>query len=130
MQTIRQTTPVDVPPDEVDLAVRMAADHAAEARAELIAFEAAEVAGRYSTDDAQWTRQRDRGEWLDQLAALTLPVLTIVPAPARYTGRTIARLTEDSETVVTHRGIVPPSSALARDQAAAALERLLDRLGS
>lgn len=130
MQTIRQTTPPDVPPDELDLVVRIAADHAAEARAELIAFEAAEVAGRYSADDAQWKRQRDRGEWLDELATLALPVLTIVPPPARYAGRTIGRLTEDSRMVVTHRGIVPPSSAVARDQAATAMERLLDDLAN
>jgi hypothetical protein len=130
VQTIRQTTPPDVPQDELDLVVRMAADHAAEARAELIAFEAAEAAGRYSADEVQWKRQRDRGEWLDQLATLTLPVLTIVPVPARYAGRTISRLTEDAQTVVTQRGIVPPSSAVARDQAARAMERLLDDLGS
>lgn len=130
VQTIRQTTPADVPPDELDLALRMAADYAAEARVELIAFEAAEAAGGYGADDAQRIRQRDRGEWLDQLATLTLPVLTIVPAPARFVGRTIARLAEATQTVVTHRGIVPPSSAVARDQAAAAIERLLDRLGS
>jgi hypothetical protein len=129
VQTIRQTTPPDVPPDELDLVVRIAADHAAEARAELIAFEAAEAAGRYSGDDPQWTRQRDRGEWLDQLATLTLPVVTIVPAPARFVGRTIGRLTEDAQTVVTQRSIVPPSSPVARDQAATAIGRLLDRLG-
>jgi hypothetical protein len=130
VQTIRQTTPPDVPADELDLVVRIAGDHAAEARAELIAFEAAEAAGRYSAEVVQWKRQRDRGEWLDQLATLTLPVLTIVPAPARFAGRTIGRLAEDAQMVVTHRGIVPPSSAVARDQVATALERLLDRLGS
>jgi hypothetical protein len=130
VQTIRQTTPPDVPPDELDLVVRMAADHAAEARAELIAFEAAEAAGWYSADDVQFKRQRDRAEWLDQLATLTLPVLTIAPAPALFAGRTIGRMTEDSQTVVTDHGLVPPSSAEARDQAATALQRLLDRLGS
>jgi hypothetical protein len=130
VQTIRETTPPDVPGDELDLVVRMAADHAAEARAELVAFEAAESTGRYSADNAQWKRQRDRGEWLDQLATLTLPVLTIVPAPARFVGRTIGRMAEDAQTVVTDRSIVPPSSAVARDQATEALQRLLDRLGS
>jgi hypothetical protein len=130
VQTIRQTTPPDVPQDELDLVVRMAADHAAEARAELIAFEAAEAAGRYSADDVLDTRQRDRGEWLDLLGTLTLPVLIIVPAPALFAGRTIGRLAEDTQIVVTHRGVVPPSSSAARDQAATALERLLDRLGS
>jgi hypothetical protein len=130
VQTIRQTTPPDVPPDEVDLVVRMAADHAAEARAELIAFEAAEAAGRNPADDQQWKRQRDRGQWLDQLGRLTLPVVTIVPAPRRYAGQVIGRLAEDTQTVVTSGGIVPPSTAVARDQAARAIERLLDRLGS
>ncbi len=129
VQAIRQTTPAGVPPDELELVVRMAADHAAEARAELIAFEAAEAAGWKPADDVQWKRQRDRGEWLDQLATLTLPVLTIVPAPCGFVGRTIGRLTEDTQTVVTASGIVPPSTAVARDQAATAIERLLDRLG-
>jgi NAD(P)-dependent dehydrogenase (short-subunit alcohol dehydrogenase family) len=129
VQTIRETTPPEVPADELDLVVRIAADHAAEARAQLIAFEAAEAAGWSSADDPQWTRQRDRGQWLDQLATLTLPVLTIVPAAARFVGRTIGRVTEDAQTVVTDRSIVPPSSAVARDQAATALQLLLDRLG-
>jgi hypothetical protein len=130
VQTIRQTTPPNVPADELDLVVSMAADHAAEARGELIAFEAAEAAGRSSADDLQSTRQRNRGEWLDQLATLMLPVLTIVPVPALFVGRTIGRLTEDTQIVVTRRGVVPPSSAVARDQAATAIERLLDRLGT
>jgi hypothetical protein len=130
VQTIRQATPPDVPPDELDLVLRMAADHAAEARAELIAFEAAETAGRYSADDAPETRQRGSADWLDLLATLTLPVLTIVPVPALYAGRTIGRLTEDTQIVLTQRSVVPPSSSAARDQAATALERLLDRLGS
>jgi hypothetical protein len=129
VQTIRQTTPPDVPSDELDLVLRMAADHAAEARAELIAFEAAEAAGWSVADDVQWTRQRDRGQWLDQLARLTVPVLTIVPAAQRFVGQTIGRLGEDTQTVVTASGIVPPSTAVARDQAATAMERLLDRLG-
>jgi hypothetical protein len=127
---IRQTTPPDVAPDELNLVVRMAADHAAEARAELIAFEAAEAAGRNSADDLRWTRQRDHGEWLDLLATLTLPVLTIVPVPALFVGRRIGGLTEDTQIVVTHRGVLPPSSSTSRAQAAAAIERLLDRFGS
>jgi hypothetical protein len=130
MQTIRQTTPADVPPGELDLVLRMAADHAAEMRAELIAFEAAEAAGRNLADDVQWKRQRDRGQWLDQLASLTVPVLTIVPSPRRFAGQTIGRLGEDTQTVITQRGIVPPSTAVARDQAATAMERLLDRIDS
>jgi len=69
------------------------------------------------------------GKWLDQLATLTLPVLTIVPAPARFVGQTIGRLAEDTQTVVAQRGIVPPGTAVARGQAATA-ELLLDRLGS
>jgi hypothetical protein len=129
VQTIRQTAPPDVQPEELDLVVLMVADHAAEARAELIAFEAAEAAGLSSAEDL-WARRRNRDEWLDQLATLTLPVLTIVPVPALFVGRTIGRLTGDTQIVVTHRSVVPPSSSVARDQAATAIERLLDRLGS
>ena len=130
VQAIRQTTPSDVAADELDLVVRIAADHAAEARAELVAFEAAEMAGRKEPDDAAWRRQRDGGGWLDQFTTLNLPVLICVPGPERPVGQTIGRLARNLETLVeTDHRIVPPSTAGARDQAAAAIERLLDRLG-
>jgi hypothetical protein len=128
-QTIQQTAPPGLPDGELDLLVQIAGDHAAEVRAELLDFERAEVAERYLPDDAQWLWRRERGRWLDQLATLTQPVLTIVPDPERFIGETIGRIARNlASPVVTERGIVPPSTAAARDQAAAAIEQLLARL--
>jgi hypothetical protein len=73
--------------------------------------------------------RRERGRWLDQLATLTQPVLPVIPGPERFIGETIGRIARNPETVVViEQGIVPPSTAAARDQAAAAIERLFDRL--
>jgi hypothetical protein len=128
-QTIRQTAPPDLPHDELHLMVQLAGDHAAEVRAELLDFERAEVTERYLPGDAGWLWRRDRGRWLDQLATLTQPVLPVIPGPERFIGEAIGRIARNPETlVVTERGIVPPSTAVARDQAAGAIERLLDRL--
>jgi hypothetical protein len=125
-QTIRQTAPPGLPDGEIDLLVEIAGDHAAEVRAELLDFERAEVAERYLPEGAERLWRRERGRWLDQLATLTLPVLVIVPGPERFIGETIARIASNLETlVVTEQGIVPPSTTAAREQAAAAIERLL-----
>lgn len=128
-QTIRQTAPPGLPNDELDLMVQIAGDHAAEVRAELLDFERAEMAERYLPEEAPRLWRRERGQWLDQLATLTLPVLPVVPRPERFIGETIGRIARNLETlVVTERGVVPPSTAASRDQAAAAIERLLDRV--
>lgn len=109
--------------------VQIAGDHAAEVRAELLDFERAEMAERYLPEEAPRLWRRERGQWLDQLATLTLPVLPVVPRPERFIGETIGRIARNLETlVVTERGVVPPSTAASRDQAAAAIERLLDRV--
>ena len=128
-RTIRQTAPPGLRSGELDLMVQIAGDHAAEVRAVLLDFERAEVAERYQPVDAQWLWRRERGRWLDQLATLKLPVLAVVPGPERFIGVTISRIARNLETlVVTGRGVVPPGTADARDQAAAAIEQLLDRL--
>jgi hypothetical protein len=129
-QAIRQTAPAGLTPGELDLALQIAGDHAAEVRAELMDFERAETAERYLPADTQRLWRRERGRWLDVLATLTLPVVTAVPGSERFTGEIIGRLARQyMEPVVTVQGIVPPSTAAARDQAAAAIERLLDWLG-
>jgi hypothetical protein len=129
-QTVRQTAPPGLPHGELDLMVQLANDHAAEVRAELLDFERAEVGERYLPSDAQKLWRRERGRWLDQLATMTLPLLVVVPGPERFIGETIGRIAFNLETlVVTEQGIVPPSTAAARDQAAAAIERLADRVG-
>jgi hypothetical protein len=129
IQTIRQTAAPGLPDVELDLTAQIAGDHAAEVRAELLDFERAEAAERYLPEEAPWLWRRERGRWLDQLATLTLPVLPVVPRPEQFIGETIGRIARNLETlVVTERGIVPPSTAASRDQAAAAIERLLDRV--
>jgi hypothetical protein len=128
-QTIRQTAPPGLSPGELDLVVQLAGDHAIEVRAELLDFERAESSERYLPEDAQRLWRRERGRWLDQLATLTLPVLAVVPGGERYIGQTIGRIARNLETlVVTEQGIVPPSTEAARELAAAAIERLLDRV--
>lgn len=128
-QTIRQTAPPGIPREELELMVELAGDHAAEVRAELLDLERAETTERYLPAGGQPLWRRERGRWLDQLARLPLPVLVVVPGPERYIGETIGRIAPRLETlVVTERGIVPPSTAASRHQAAAAVERLLDRL--
>jgi len=128
-QTIRQTAAPGLPDAELDLMLQIAGDHAAEVRAELLDFERAEAAERYLPDDAQRLWRRERGRWLDQLGTLTLPVLAIVPGSERFVGETIGRIAKSLERlVVTEQGIVPPSTAAARDQVAAAIESLLDRV--
>lgn len=128
-QTIRQTAPPGVGDDEIDLMVQLAGDHAAEVRAELLDFERAEVAERYLPATAPSLWRRERGQWLDQLATLTQPVLIVVPASEQFIVETIGRIARNlAAPAVTEQGIVPPSSAAARDQAAAAIEHLLDWL--
>jgi hypothetical protein len=115
--------------DELDLMVQIADDHAAEVRAELLDFERAEMAERYLPEEAPCLWRRERGQWLDQLATLTLPVLPVVSRAERFIGETIRRIARNLETlVVTERGVVPPSTAASRDQVAAAIERLLGRV--
>jgi len=128
-ETIRQTAPPGLPHPELDLMVQIARDHAGEVRAELLDFERAETAERYQPEAAQSLWRRERGRWLDQFAALRLPVLAVVPGPERFIGETLGRIARDFfDTVVTERGIVPPSTAAARNQAAAAIEGMLDRV--
>jgi hypothetical protein len=129
MQVIQQTSTTDLPPAELDLAVQIAGDHAAEFRAELLAFEAASAAKRQLPDHAQLARLHARGRWLDQLADLTVPVMTVVPAPRRFVAETIARLASHPESSLTDGTILAGGAQPgAREQAAAAIEQLLDRV--
>lgn len=124
---VRQTMAAGADPAELERAVSIAADHAAEVRAELQAFAAADAAERDLPDEVQLARFRTRGRWLDQLASLTLPVVTVVPAAARSRATTLSRLAPPQhEVVLTQaRYVLLPGG---RDgQAAAAIERMLDR---
>ncbi|HEY7324282.1 MAG TPA: hypothetical protein VH520_05600 [Streptosporangiaceae bacterium] len=129
-QAVRQTSPSAVPPAELDLAVQLAGDHAADFRAELLAFEAASAAERSLPDPGQLARLHARGHWLDQLAALTIPVVTVVPAVRRYVAETIGKLAVYPEAALTDGTILAGGAQPgARDQAAAAIERLLEVVG-
>jgi hypothetical protein len=129
IDVLRQTLRPDTPSAELDLAVQMAADYAAEARAELLAFAASCEAERELPDDVQLAQLHAHGQWLDQLAKLTVPVMTLVPAPMRHYAETVSRYAADMEIVIT-ASTIQPGGALegARDQAAAAIERMLDRV--
>jgi hypothetical protein len=126
---MRQTSPTDLPPDELDLAVQIAGDHAAEVRAELLAFEAASAADRHPPDHVQLARLHARGQWLDQLAALTVPVVTVAPAQRRFVAETVARLAAHPETVLTDGTILAGGARPGtREQVAMAIAQLLDRV--
>ena len=129
INVLRQTTRPDLPPAELELAVQIATDHAADVRAELLAFAAADAAERELSDDVQLAQLHARGRWLDQLAGLTVPVMTVIPAPMRPYGLTVSRYAAEAEIVITD-GTIQAGGAqpAARDQAAAAIERMLDRL--
>jgi len=130
IDVLRQTTRPDLPPAELELAVQIATDHAADMRAELLAFAAADAADRELPDAVQLAQLHARGRWLDQLATLAIPVMTVVPAPMRPYAQTVSRYAADAEIVITGSTIQPGGAQDgARDQAAAAIERMLGRFG-
>jgi hypothetical protein len=129
IDVLRQTSRPDLPPAELELAVHLATDYAADVRSELLAFAAADAAERELPDDVQLAQLRARGRWLDQLAGLTVPVMTVIPAPMRPYGLTVSRYAAEAEIVITDTTIqAGGAQPAARDQAAAAIERMLDRL--
>jgi hypothetical protein len=130
IDVVRQTSRPDLPPAELELAVQIATDHAADVRAELLAFAAADSADRDLPDDVQLGQLHARGRWLDQLARLAVPVMTVVPAPMRAYAQTVSRYAAEAEIVITFSTIQPGGARDgARDQVAAAIERMLDRVG-
>ncbi len=129
IDVLRQTSQPDLPPAELELAVHLATDYAADVRSELLAFEAADAADRELPDDVQLAQLHARGSWLDQLAGLTVPVMTVIPAAMRPYGLTVSRYAAEAEIVITDSTIqAGGAQPAARDQAAAAIERMLDRL--
>ncbi len=130
IDVLRQTCRPDLPPAELELAVQIATDYAADVRAELLAFAAADAAERELPDEVQLAQLHARGQWLDQLATLPVPVMTVVPAPMRHYAQTVSRYAAEAEIVITSSTIQPGGArARARDEAAAAIERMLDRVG-
>ncbi len=129
IDVLRQTSRSDLPRAELDLAVQIATDHSADLRAQLLAFAAADAAEREVPDDVQLAQLRARGRWLDQLATLAIPVITVVPAPMRPYAQTVSRYAAEAEIVITDSTIQPGGARDgARDRAAAAIERMLDRV--
>jgi len=123
---IRETAPPGATAAEVDLTTAITADHAADIRAELLAFAAASAADRPPPDDAELAQLEARGQWLDRLAALTVPVLTVVSARTRFVADTIGRYAPQHDAVLTdNRDPLAPGGS--RADAAAAIERLLTR---
>jgi hypothetical protein len=130
IECLRQTSRPDLAPAELDLAIQMATDHAADVRAELLAFAAADAAERDLPDEVQLAQLHARGRWLDQLAKLTVPVMTVVPAPMRHYAQTVSRYAAEAEIVIIGSTIQPGGAQDGvRDEAAAAIVRMLDRVG-
>jgi hypothetical protein len=127
VQVVRQTAPGDIPQAEVDLAVAIARDHAAEMRAQMLEFAAADARERELPDEVQLAHLRARGQWIDRLAALTVPVMTVVPARGKFRAETMSRIAQRHEIVLTE-----PFNAMApggnRAQAAAAIQRMLNNV--
>jgi hypothetical protein len=68
-----------------------------------------------------------RGQWLEWLAALTVPVLTVVPARIRFVAETIGKFARLHDIVLTdnHDPLAPGGN---RAEASAAIQRMLDRV--
>jgi pimeloyl-ACP methyl ester carboxylesterase len=128
VQVVRQTTAATAGPTEQELAAAMAADHAEEMRAAMLAFAAVDETERELTLDIQLEHLHAQGRWLDELASLTAPVMIVVSAPGRYYAEAIARIAAHVEIVVTDggAGLAPPAS---RARSADAILRMLERVG-
>jgi hypothetical protein len=63
--------------------------------------------------------------WIDRLAALTIPVLTVVAPHGAAIGEVITRRAEDAEIVVASSRLTPVAAS---SRSAEALLRMLDRL--
>jgi hypothetical protein len=127
MDVVRQTAPPGATPAEVDLAATIAGDHAAEMRAEMQAFAATSAAERPQPDDVEMARLRARGRWLDRLGALSIPVVTVVPARARFVAETMSRFTQRHDIVLTD-GSDPLAPGGSRAEARAAILGILGRV--
>lgn len=125
---IRQTAPVTAVPAELDLAIAIASDHAEEMRAEMQTFAAASAADRDPPEDVQRAQLRARGQWLDHLAALRVPILVVAPGRVRFLAETITRLATDASALLTD-GADTFAPGGSRAAAVVAVERMLDRLG-
>jgi hypothetical protein len=127
VEVVRQTAPPTTAPAELDLAIAIASDHAEEMRAEMQAFAAIDAVERDLPDDVQLARLQARGQWLDRLAALRVPVLVVVPARARFLAETVTRIASDADAVLTD-GADTFAPGGSRAAAVAAIERMLDRV--
>jgi hypothetical protein len=124
---IRQTAPTTTAPGELDLAIAIARDHAEEMRAELQAFAADSAVDRDLPDDVQRAQLRARGQWLDYLAALRVPILVVAPGRSRFLAQTITRLASYASALLTD-GADTFAPGGSRAAAVAAVESMLDRV--
>jgi hypothetical protein len=126
-EVVRQTAPATTALADVDLAIAIASEHAEEMRAEMQAFAAASAADRDLGDDVQLAQLRARGQWLDRLGALRVPVVVVVPYRTRFLAETVTRIAIDGDAVLTDGAdtFAPGGSKAA---AVAAIERMVDRV--
>jgi hypothetical protein len=131
LEVIRATAGQDLEPAGLDLLLAMYSDYADEYFAHLRAsaapaevLDVTEAAGADQPIQPPPWRERP---WIDRLAALTVPVTTVVSAPGRVTGEAIARRAQHAEIVVAgaNAGLEPAED---RARAADAILRMLDRV--
>jgi hypothetical protein len=120
VQVIRDNAGPDAEPGELERAVSMITDHAAEFFAEMEEAQAAGAAG-FPPPDPPWLER----PWIDRLAALTVPVVAVASPRGAAIGEAIADRARDAEIVLASPGLM---LIAAPDRSAEALIRMLDRL--
>jgi hypothetical protein len=131
LEVIRATADQDLEPAALEVLLEMYSDHAEEYFESLQAVaaerEQAPAAGPADVDEPVELPPWLERPWIDRLAALTVPVTTVVSARGRVIAEAIARRTKDAEIVVAgaNAGLEPAAD---RARVADAILRMLDRV--
>jgi hypothetical protein len=120
LQVLRDIAESDTEAAELELAIAMHGDHADEYFAGLQELKAA-AADEQMQPDPPWVVR----PWIDRLAALSVPVMTVGDVS---TGDAIARRAQDAEVIDVMGGGAIMAPAESRARAAEALLRMLDRV--
>ncbi len=122
LQVVRDTVGPGLDPEELELAVAMASDHADEFFADLQAAAAAAAGGR-PLPDPPWMEH----PWIDRLADLDVPLMAVLGPRAHGLRQVIADRAKDAEIIVSEGspGLAPVGE---RIRTAEALVRILERV--
>ena len=120
LQVLRDIAESDTEAAELELANAMFADHADEYFADLQEVKAA-AADEQMQPDPPWVLR----PWIDRIAALSVPVMTVGHVSI---GEAIARRAQDAEVIDVGGGGAFMAPAESRARAAEALLRMLDRV--